>query len=173
MMAVEEKKSYCTQSQKETLINLMREKENEPILSGKFSATFTFKDARSKRQNIASILNSAPGASKDWKLWKKKWQDLRFKAKKKKSDQVKHARGTGGGPPLDTKYDTTNELILSTIAPTAITGYMNVNETPIDFQFASIDEKDEPTDMNEEYVQGEANEIVLDDHIYSKENIVP
>ncbi|CAH1109890.1 unnamed protein product [Psylliodes chrysocephalus] len=66
-----------------------------------------------------------------------------------------------------------DELILSTIAPTAITGDMNVNETPIDFQFASIDEKDEPTDMSEEYVQGEANEIVLDDHIYSKENIVP
>lgn len=66
-----DKKLYCTQSQKETLIHLMKEKDNEPLLSGKFSNQFTFQDAKNKWQNIASILNSAPGASKDWKQWKK------------------------------------------------------------------------------------------------------
>ncbi|KAG5871638.1 hypothetical protein JTB14_037954 [Gonioctena quinquepunctata] len=54
MMTVKEKKhSYCSQSQKHTLINLLEEKENEPLLSGKFSQTFTFQDAKNKWQNIA------------------------------------------------------------------------------------------------------------------------
>ncbi|KAG5889197.1 hypothetical protein JTB14_000622 [Gonioctena quinquepunctata] len=165
-MAVEEKKhSYCTQSQKQTLINLMKEKENEPLLSGKFPQTFTFQDAKSKWQNIASILNSAPGASKDWKQWKKCWQDLRSKTKKKKSEQIKYARGTGGGPPLPPKLDITDELILSTIAPTAITGDTNIRETPIDFDFTFNDRME---DQSMEYViPDEGNEV------YSKEDIIP
>ncbi|KAG5875276.1 hypothetical protein JTB14_033484 [Gonioctena quinquepunctata] len=139
-MAFEEKKhSYCTQSQKQTLINLRKEKENEPLLSGKFSKTFTFQDAKSKWQTIASILNSAPGASKDWKQWRKCWQNLRSKTKRKKSEQIKYARDTGGGPPLPPELDITDELILSTIAPTAITGDTNMSETPIDFDFTFND----------------------------------
>ncbi|KAG5878236.1 hypothetical protein JTB14_000725 [Gonioctena quinquepunctata] len=139
-MAVEEnKQSYCTQSQKQTLINLMMEKENEPLISRKFSQTFTSQDAKSKLRNTASILNSAPGASKDWKQWKKSWQDLKSKTKKKKSEQIEHARGTGGGPPLPPKLDITDELILSTTAPTAITGDTNISETPTDFDFTFND----------------------------------
>ncbi|KAG5868408.1 hypothetical protein JTB14_020950 [Gonioctena quinquepunctata] len=52
----------------------------------------------------------------------KSWQDL-SQTKKKKSEQIKHARGTGGGPPLPPELDITDELILSTIAPTAITDH--------------------------------------------------
>ncbi|KAG5890842.1 hypothetical protein JTB14_016275 [Gonioctena quinquepunctata] len=143
----------------------MKEKENEPLLSGKFSQTFTFQDAKSKWQNIASILNSAPGASKDWKQWKKCWQDLRSKTKKKKSGKIKYARGTGGGPPLPPKLDITDELILSTIAPTAITGDTNIRETPIDFDFTFNDRME---DRSIEYViPDEGNEV------YSKEDIIP
>ncbi|KAG5871114.1 hypothetical protein JTB14_036741 [Gonioctena quinquepunctata] len=108
-MAVEKKKqSYCTQSQKQTPTNLMKEKENEPLLSGKFFQTFTFQDAKILvKSNIEN--------------------------RKKKSEQIKHARGTGGGPPLRPKLDITDKLILSTMAPTAITGDTNMSETPIDF----------------------------------------
>ncbi|KAG5876276.1 hypothetical protein JTB14_008755 [Gonioctena quinquepunctata] len=82
----------------------MKEKENEPLLSGKFSQTFTFQDAE-------------------------------------------------------------NELILSTIAPTAITGDTNIRETPIDFDFTFNDRME---DQSIEYViPDEGNEV------YSKEDIIP
>ncbi|KAG5885388.1 hypothetical protein JTB14_019135 [Gonioctena quinquepunctata] len=68
-------------------------------------------------------------------------QDLRSKTKKKKSEQIKQASGTGGGLPLPPKLDITEELILSIRAPTAITD--------------------------------EGNEVVLNDLIYSKEDIIP
>ncbi|KAG5886273.1 hypothetical protein JTB14_002767 [Gonioctena quinquepunctata] len=69
------------------------------------------------------------------------WQDLRSKTKKKKSEHIKHARGTGGGPPLPSELDITDELILSTIAPTSITGDTNISETPIDFDFTFNDRR--------------------------------
>ncbi|KAG5882047.1 hypothetical protein JTB14_032557 [Gonioctena quinquepunctata] len=99
-------------------------------ITGTFSQTFTFQDVKSKWQNIASILNSAK-RSKVRKQWKKSWQDLRSKTKKKKSEQIEH--GAVGGPPLPSKFDITDELILSTIAPTSITGDTNISGTPIDF----------------------------------------
>ncbi|KAG5889660.1 hypothetical protein JTB14_007800 [Gonioctena quinquepunctata] len=151
-MAVEEKEqSYCTQLQKQSLINLMKEKENEPLLSGKFSQTFTFQDvkilARSKIEN-----------------------------KNKKSEQIEHARGAVGGRPLPSKFDSTDVLILSTIAPTSITGDTNINETPIDsdFTFNDIMEDHPVAEQSVDYViPNEGNAVVLNDHIYSKEDIIP
>ncbi|KAG5886823.1 hypothetical protein JTB14_006783 [Gonioctena quinquepunctata] len=87
----------------------------------------------------------------------KYWQDLRSKTEKKKSKQIKYARGTGGGPPLPPKLDITDELILSTIAPTAITGDTNISETPIDFDFTFNDRME---DQSIDYViSDEGNEI--------------
>lgn len=44
--------------------------ENHPRLkSGKFSNEFTFKDAQTLWMEITHILNSMPGAKKEWKLW--------------------------------------------------------------------------------------------------------
>ncbi|KAG5862788.1 hypothetical protein JTB14_013575 [Gonioctena quinquepunctata] len=78
----------------------MQEKENEPLLSGKFFQTFTFQDAK-------------------------------------------------------------NELILSNISPTAITGDTNISKTPID--------SDHPVAVQRlDYViPDEGNEV------YSKEDIIP
>ncbi|KAG5885831.1 hypothetical protein JTB14_017201 [Gonioctena quinquepunctata] len=115
-MGIEEKKqSYCTQSQKQYPINLMEEEENGPLLSGKFSQTFTFQDVK-------------------------------------------------------------NELILSTIAPTSIIGDTNISETPIDFDFTFNDiMEDHPVaEQSVDYViPTEGNAVVLNDHIYSKEDIIP
>ncbi|KAG5898286.1 hypothetical protein JTB14_008629 [Gonioctena quinquepunctata] len=134
------------------------------------------KPSHSKWQNIASILNSAK-RSKDWKQWKKSWQDLRSITKKKKSEQIEHARGaSGGGPPLSSKFGITDELILSTIAPTSITGDTNISETHIDFDFTFNDiMKDHPVAVQSvDYViPNEGNAVVLNDHIYSKEDIIP
>lgn len=41
------------------------------LLSGKFSATFTFKTAQKRWETIADTLNAMPGAIKDWKKWRK------------------------------------------------------------------------------------------------------
>ncbi|KAG5887824.1 hypothetical protein JTB14_022682 [Gonioctena quinquepunctata] len=58
-----------------------------------------------------------------------------------------------------------HEFILSTIAPTAITGDTNVSETPIDFDFTFNDRME---DQSIEYViPDEGNEV------YSKEDIIP
>lgn len=101
---------------------------------------------------------------------------MKSKTKKKKSVQIKHARGTGGGPPLSPNLDETDELILSTIPPTAITGDTNIIETPIDFDFTFNDvvEDQEVTAPSVEYViPDEGHDEVSNDHVYPKKNIFP
>lgn len=60
--------------QKETLIELM--KQNPELRSGKFSATFTTKDAQRMWIALAEELHKVPnGAIKDWKQWRKVSRD--------------------------------------------------------------------------------------------------
>ncbi|KAG5866416.1 hypothetical protein JTB14_022977 [Gonioctena quinquepunctata] len=68
-----------------------------------------------------------------------------------------------------TIQDAKNELILSTIAPT-----VNISETPIDFDsIFNVIMEDHPVAMQSvDYVIPDGgNEVVLNDHIYSKEDI--
>lgn len=58
-----------TEVQKETMIEYL--KKNEKLVNGKFSNEFSFKDAEEKWKELAGILNSIPGARKDWKNWRK------------------------------------------------------------------------------------------------------
>ncbi|KAG5873946.1 hypothetical protein JTB14_006021 [Gonioctena quinquepunctata] len=148
----------------------MKEKENEPLVSGKFSQTSTFQDAESEWQNIASILNSAPGT---YPFFCSPGKILDWK-QKKNSEQIKHARGTGGGPPLPPQLDITDEFILSTIAPTAITGDTNISETLIDFDSTFNDiMEDRPVAVQSVcyVIENEGNEVVLNDLTYFKEDI--
>lgn len=46
-------------------------RRNPQLVSGKFTNTYTFKDATKECQEIAQLLNSMPGAQKDWKGWRK------------------------------------------------------------------------------------------------------
>ncbi|CAG9814656.1 unnamed protein product [Phaedon cochleariae] len=115
-------------------------------------------------------------ASKDWKQWKKTWQDLRSKTKRKKSEQLKYTRGTEGGPPHPDELDDEDELILSTIPSTAITGDINIKETPIEFEFPSdgiIIDQPVDTQSPAVIVSDEIAEIVVNEHLYAKENVVP
>lgn len=52
------KKIYCSKAQKEMLIELL--KKDSQLISGKFTSTFTFKDARNRW--IADTLNAIPGS---------------------------------------------------------------------------------------------------------------
>lgn len=51
------------------LIELL--KKHKKLISGKFTQDFTFKDAEEQWRQIAEVLNSIPGAAKDWKNWRK------------------------------------------------------------------------------------------------------
>lgn len=46
-------------------------KKNSKLTSGKFSNDFTQKDAQRMWQELTNLLNSCPGANKDWKAWRK------------------------------------------------------------------------------------------------------
>lgn len=66
--------------------------------------------AQNEWQEIADILNSIPaGATKDWRHWRKTWQDLRSKAKSKKAAQCSYMGGTGGGKPSPNILNSTDE----------------------------------------------------------------
>jgi hypothetical protein len=59
----------ASEKQKQMLLEGM--KLRPELLSGKFSNAFTHQTAMDQWKEIANILNSIPGASKDWKGWRK------------------------------------------------------------------------------------------------------
>lgn len=63
------KKSYPTSAQKARMINLLE--ADEELRSGKFSATYTKKEAEIRWRQIADELNSIPGSMKTWIEWRK------------------------------------------------------------------------------------------------------
>ena len=66
------KKIYTTERQKELLVEWLKRPENEALISGKFSQTFTVKESEYKWKEIALLLNAGPNAAtKTWKSWRK------------------------------------------------------------------------------------------------------
>ncbi|KAF5276387.1 hypothetical protein FQR65_LT16354 [Abscondita terminalis] len=119
--------------QKEIMCNFIRSRPD--LQSGRFSNTFTFKDAQALWENLSSQLNSVPnGAVKDWRHWRKTWQDLKKNTKSKAVAAKKHASGTGGGEPYPSLSETDN-VVLSVITQTEISG---VDGIP-GLQFSSSD----------------------------------
>lgn len=84
-------------------------------------------------------------------------------------------RGTSGGPSYSDELDATDELILSTIPSSSITGDIYIEETPVDMDSFFHDlNTDQPVDVTqntrEDVVPKYSVEIVLDDHSYTEEN---
>ncbi|XP_011858776.1 PREDICTED: uncharacterized protein LOC105556303 [Vollenhovia emeryi] len=73
-------------------------RKHPELQSGKFSATFTFKHTQKLWEEITTELHQIPGAVKDWKQWRKTWQDMRSSTKAKSASIKNHAKQTGGGP---------------------------------------------------------------------------
>lgn len=70
--AIPHKSARCgntSSEQKKILLEFV--KKNPSLVSGKFSNNFTQKDGQILWQDISKILNSCPGANKDWKSWRK------------------------------------------------------------------------------------------------------
>lgn len=63
------KRTFITDAQKKLFIDLI--KNNEELLRGKFSSTFTHKMAQQRWEAIAEEVNAIPGAKKSWVQWKK------------------------------------------------------------------------------------------------------
>ncbi|CAH0562973.1 unnamed protein product [Brassicogethes aeneus] len=130
------KSTSITETQKTTLIEFL--KNNPLLISGKFSNSFTFKDATAKWVEITEVLNSIPGAIKDWRNWRKTWQDLRSRTKLKKSEINKHHGGTGGGPPTEKELTPSEISILDIVKAVSIEGH-KVPESPANFNFEETD----------------------------------
>lgn len=62
--------SSISQEQRKAMVEFLERNSN--LVKGKFSASFTQKDAQHLWENLAQILNSIPtGSRKDWKQWRK------------------------------------------------------------------------------------------------------
>ncbi|XP_045464434.1 uncharacterized protein LOC123673797 [Harmonia axyridis] len=67
-------------------------------------------------EKITSQLNKVPtGTQKDWKKWRKTWQDLKKGAKAKDAAIRKHSRQTGGGPPTSMQLTEVDNEVLQLI----------------------------------------------------------
>ncbi|KMQ91027.1 hypothetical protein RF55_9154 [Lasius niger] len=80
---------------------------------------------------IKPIEEEEERAVKEWKQWRKTWQDYCSKTKAKSSKIKKYAQQTGGGPSLKTSEQLTpiEEQVLETLDITAINGHDTIAET--------------------------------------------
>ncbi|KAK5650436.1 hypothetical protein RI129_001465 [Pyrocoelia pectoralis] len=119
--------------QKRLLIEFI--KKHEKLASGKFSNDFTYKQSQLLWQEISNLLNSCGGAEKDWKAWRRTWQDIRSRTKSKRSKYMSERGATGGGPhdkyPM-TDYETE---VLDLIKSVSVEGHANSQESDTYFNF--------------------------------------
>ncbi|KAI4468210.1 hypothetical protein MML48_2g00011686 [Holotrichia oblita] len=132
-----------TENQKSALIEYL--KINNNLISGKFSNTFTQKDAEEKWKYLADLLNSMPGIVKDWKNWRKTWHDMRSRTKLKYSQNRQQRNQTGGGPPPEEMFTKIEEDILDIIKKVSVDGHENVTESVVDFHLPSTSFIDTPS----------------------------
>ncbi|XP_061718778.1 uncharacterized protein LOC133526253 [Cydia pomonella] len=83
---------YVTARQKKKLLELIG--KNPELLSTNIRQGFSYKECQKKWQNIATECNSIAGAKKTWRQWRKTWQDLRSKTKKRNLDAYKQLPAT-------------------------------------------------------------------------------
>ncbi|XP_045475974.1 uncharacterized protein LOC123681744 [Harmonia axyridis] len=68
-------------TQKDIILAFM--KDDLQFAAGKFDENLSPSKALLKWRDLTNILNTFPGPKKDWRSWKKTWQDMRSKAKRK------------------------------------------------------------------------------------------
>lgn len=69
MEAKQRRGCNATEKQKQLLVEFIKKKPQ--LITGKQTHSYTAKDAANDWKEITSILNSNPGATKDWKGWRK------------------------------------------------------------------------------------------------------
>ncbi|KAK4884227.1 hypothetical protein RN001_000498 [Aquatica leii] len=117
------------------LVEYMKSKPQ--LISGKFLSSFTYKDAENEWQLIADSLNCMLGGQKDWKGWRKAWQDFYSRTKVKLAKNRKEAQATSGGVPHLSTMTDVEEDILDIIKKILVEGH-NVPETVTGFTFTTV-----------------------------------
>ncbi|CAG9762659.1 unnamed protein product [Ceutorhynchus assimilis] len=141
--------------QKDILVEFMQ--QHEDLQSAKFTKEFTFKKAQHLWNEIALKLNAVPGgAHKEWKMWRKTWQDLKKNVKLKATKDKLYLHGTGGGPENVTILDNTENTILEMIPKVSTFGeasvaipnaYFDFGETEVVVVDEAVMQNKENTDM--------------------------
>ncbi|CAH2101935.1 unnamed protein product [Euphydryas editha] len=126
-------KQKINAAQKHKLLDLLSSKPQ--LRSGKFSITFSHKDAQKEWEEIARVLNAIPGANKDWKAWRKTWQDYMSRTKIKSAAINKVRSSTGGGPPPPNPLDQFEEGVAALLHPYAVGGHTASSESSVLFDF--------------------------------------
>nr|XP_021186060.2 myb/SANT-like DNA-binding domain-containing protein 3 [Helicoverpa armigera] len=103
---------YVTARQKKKLIELMA--KHPELISCRVTQDFNYRDSQQLWHSIANECNSIPGAKKSWRQWRKTWQDLRSKTKKRQAE-------TNGELP--------NSVVMLTPAEQEALGLKNVSST--------------------------------------------
>ncbi|CAG9826614.1 unnamed protein product [Diabrotica balteata] len=141
---------FVSSEQKKELINFME--ENPDLKSGKFTNNFTYKTAQTMWQTLSQILNALPGAKKEWKQWRKTWQDMKSNTKRKNTKIKNSQVETGGGPPIKDVKMTEEDLKIIEILGTAIVeGDPLVAESATSFHFSNDCDENLDEDAKEEY----------------------
>ncbi|KAG7305915.1 hypothetical protein JYU34_008467 [Plutella xylostella] len=120
------KRQYPSVAQKLRLSQLLE--ADEELRNGKFTATFSKKTASERWEKIALELNSLTGAKKSGKEWRTTWGDMKTYTKKKYAGQRRSMQRTGGGPP-DIQPEAVDQIILSTISESALSGHSDSQES--------------------------------------------
>ncbi|CAG9822240.1 unnamed protein product [Phaedon cochleariae] len=107
----------------------------------------TFKDAQRKWTEIGTILNSMPGATRDWRVGER--------TKLKVSNKSKHVRGTGGGPPVEEELSELEEDIVDIVKVVSIKGHKETAESVVNFNYSDDHYFLENTDDDQE------NEVLM------------
>ncbi|XP_066600869.1 uncharacterized protein [Prorops nasuta] len=154
-------------------------KKHPQLLKGKFTSSYTLKDAISLWTEITGILNAVNGAKKDWKGWRKCWHDLQSRSKIKQSEIKQSMAATGGGKAIET-LTPQEEQIIDVMCSTSIYGHPDIGESVV-----NIVEESENESMEVEYLQEYEEDVVSiansDDaqnkptskkFLYGKENII-
>ncbi|KAJ8964899.1 hypothetical protein NQ314_004538, partial [Rhamnusium bicolor] len=115
---------------------------------GKFTNSYTYKDAEKDWTELATILNSIPGANKNWKQWRKTWQDMRCRTKSKASKNKINREGTGGGPFIEDSLTKVEEDIIDIIKIVSVEGHENVKESIVEFNMEFETQKNDENDCN-------------------------
>ncbi|KAG5876356.1 hypothetical protein JTB14_009041 [Gonioctena quinquepunctata] len=164
MLNMNKRTGNLSSAQKTELLEFLE--RNPALQKGKFSNDFTFKKAQGMWMEVSNTLNSLPGAHKDWRQWRKAWQDMKVAAKRKNSQIKNFQRGTGGGPPILPPLNENEEAIVQMIGTVATEGHPKILESDTVFENGVCQEVDVTTlhEFDHDY-----NALVVDNNSEHKQ----
>ncbi|XP_046387576.1 uncharacterized protein LOC124157117 [Ischnura elegans] len=104
---------------------------NDNIAKAKFTSKFGAKDAADAWREVTVKLNACGGAVKQWKEWRKTWQDIKTFTKAKVAALVREGGKTGGGPPSVDELTSYQRGVYQLLGSNAVMGHQHTKESQI------------------------------------------